>query len=267
MRIDSARAAETSPRIARARGLASLGEAAEADGVGRRRGRGEGLLVGRDPVPGDTLADGEAGCPSSARATSTVPVGRSGSVWTVSVGMPRRRNRLQHLPALVVVADPRHQSCEGAEGAAMEREVGRRPAELLAGRQQVPEHFPDGENLQAHKLVPPARLRRHSRCRGIIGGVMRQPGFAGDEEITTLVWRLSQEPDPPGDPAIQGEVALVPSPWSRWAATARASSVLSSLKASAPQGTSAKMGIDSACSPPVGAGRPRIRCWTRSNTP
>jgi hypothetical protein len=40
-------------------------------------------------------------------------------------------------------------------------EIGGRAPELLAGRQQIPEHFADGEDLVDHDLVP--RHRRHRR--------------------------------------------------------------------------------------------------------
>ena len=88
-----------------------------------------------------------------------MPVGEAGSTWTVSVGRPRSRKRLQHLTAQVIVADPRDEARVGPQRAALEGEVGGRPAELLAGRQQVPEHLAQREDLESH--VRPQYPFRH----------------------------------------------------------------------------------------------------------
>ena len=80
---------------------------------------------------------------------------------------------LEHLAAQVVIADPRHQPCEGTERAAVKAEIGGGPAKLFAGRQQVPEHLADRENLAA-MARPRIPLAASAACRN--GQDIETPG-------------------------------------------------------------------------------------------
>ena len=116
----------------------------------RRGGRGERRLVGLDPVPGDVLADRESGLAVGGQGDVDRPRRRRGVDLDGLGREAQEPESLQDLAAQGIVADPRDQPRVGTERTALIREVGGCAPELLAGRQQVPEHFAHGEDLMSH---------------------------------------------------------------------------------------------------------------------
>ena len=142
-----------------ARRLVPLREAPEADRV-RTGGPGERRLVGLDPVPGDVLADRESGLAVGGQGNVDRPRGGPGVDLDGLGGEAQGPESLQDLVPQGIVADPRDQPRVGTQRTALIREIGRCAPELLAGRQQVPEHFAHGEDLMSHDrndraLTPP----------------------------------------------------------------------------------------------------------------
>ena len=142
-----------------ARRLVPLREAPEADRI-RTGGQGERRLVGLDPVPGDVLADRESGLAVGGQVNGDRPRGGPGVDLDGLGREAQGPESLQDFAAQGIVADPRDQPGVGTQRTALIGEIGGSAAELLAGRQQVPEHFADGEDLMSHDrndraLTPP----------------------------------------------------------------------------------------------------------------
>ena len=139
------------------RRLVPLRQAAEADRIAPG-GAGRGDVRGLDPVPGDIRPDGVDGLAVGRQGDIHRARGRDG-IELHGVGREAQRpEAAEHLPPEVVVPHAGDEARVGAEGPALEGEVGGGAPELLARGQQVPEHLAEGQDLVGHGRSTPSPI-------------------------------------------------------------------------------------------------------------